>query len=307
MANPVIGWHNKRVAEHHARHDAQARVGWRLVSLSLHGTGADRRITAVMVLEERLEPSPRWYEASAPAVILRGAGRSYRHGDDGRFDKDGLLRCRRGHEIISGVRYAIPGQNSALQVTPEDIVDPQITAFLPAAVRGLLGEAALRDPASAARIAQIKAPPPGVPPSYDGTLPPSFSLAAWTPLFCPLFAECAYTFTPAGGAPLPTIEERALLGTVLSASLSSALTRLDAILGQGLAYTQLAAAAETMFRLDLLSFTLPALQSALAAAGVGVREGELGITRARERLQSPGAHELVVADLDRLRRLKVYI
>jgi hypothetical protein len=236
---------------------------------------------AVLVLEERLEPSPRWYSASAPAVILRGAGRSYRHGDDGRFDKDGLLRCRRGHEIISGMSFAIVGQESALQVTPDDIVSTQLAAFLPAAVRALLGEAALRDPASAPRIAQIKPPPPGVPPKYDGTLPPSFALTSWTPLFCPLFAECTYTFTSAGGAPLPTIEERALLGTVLSASLSSALTRLDSLLGQGLAYTQLAAAAATMFRLDLLSFTLPALQASLAAAGLGVREGELNITRAR--------------------------
>jgi hypothetical protein len=40
-------------------------------------------------------PGARWYRPWSPQIVLQGAGRPYRFGEDGRFDTvNGTLLCR---------------------------------------------------------------------------------------------------------------------------------------------------------------------------------------------------------------------
>src|SRR5205085_4335961 len=57
-------------------------------------------------------PRPRSYLPNDPELVLLGAGRTYRHGEDGRFDPLGVLPCR-----VSGAPVSLlgrPGQTDGV-------------------------------------------------------------------------------------------------------------------------------------------------------------------------------------------------
>jgi hypothetical protein len=54
-------------------------------------------------------PAPPRYLPADPAVAFAGAGRSLRHGADGRSSVDGRLRCRRGGQVIQGYLGLLDG------------------------------------------------------------------------------------------------------------------------------------------------------------------------------------------------------
>ena len=52
-------------------------------------------------------PAPRWTFPTEPMVGVRGAGRSLRHGGDGRGSADGKLTCRWPTHVITEISGVI--------------------------------------------------------------------------------------------------------------------------------------------------------------------------------------------------------
>ncbi len=103
-------------------------------------------------------PGPRAWLARDPAVVLHGAGRSFRHGGDGRFSRTGHLEVRTTDSTVTGVgiRFGSPGLGS--EVLP---ADPLAGLALPTPeCHDLLVELASTDPGSAADLDLRDGAPP---------------------------------------------------------------------------------------------------------------------------------------------------
>jgi hypothetical protein len=97
-------------------------------------------------------PAPVWFQPRDPVVAFRGAGRSLRHGEDGRFDPDGhLLACRIHDQVVTGLTGVVDGA----ALVPGNTLEPPLEGkgstvlkgrLLPASVALLVREAALLDP-----------------------------------------------------------------------------------------------------------------------------------------------------------------
>ena len=51
-------------------------------------------------------PGANWYRPWSPHVVMTGVQRSYRFGEDGRFDANGFLQCRASGDTLSGLRVS---------------------------------------------------------------------------------------------------------------------------------------------------------------------------------------------------------
>jgi hypothetical protein len=132
-------------------------------------------VTPPPQVAEVSRPGPRWFTPLLPSLAVSGAGRSLRHGYDGRFSPDGALQCRwpsqvqLGADSIVSPQRAVPALGSAavppelLALAREALVtSPHAIPWLSAAAAShtgtdatlaeqrLLGEAALRYGANAA-------------------------------------------------------------------------------------------------------------------------------------------------------------
>jgi hypothetical protein len=93
---------------------------------------------------------PRSWQAVNPSIVLQGAGRSGRHGCDGRFAEENDLVCRLEADVITAF-----GLDGRLEGRGVDALPPHPLAALPAIygapaiLEGLLAEAASLDPGSA--------------------------------------------------------------------------------------------------------------------------------------------------------------
>jgi hypothetical protein len=85
-------------------------------------------------------PQPRSFLPTDLMVMLRGAGRSLRHGWDGRFTADGRLACRLPTDVVGGLRGLVTGER-----LPEGLRTLGSGA-LPPEVDLLVREVALTDP-----------------------------------------------------------------------------------------------------------------------------------------------------------------
>src|SRR4029453_9239931 len=61
---------------------------------------------AALGLELKAGAEPRFWHATDPVVMLSGANRAQRHGEDGRYNADGTMTCRLPGQTITGVRIA---------------------------------------------------------------------------------------------------------------------------------------------------------------------------------------------------------
>lgn len=111
---------------------------------------------ASIVLPDQLElysqPGPRWYRPWSPQIVLTDAGRSYRFGEDGRFDGNGTLKCRTSGHTAYGI-HSNTGtvvQGSALVANAAGITS---TAGPPSDTQALLNEAVMLDTGSSTALA----------------------------------------------------------------------------------------------------------------------------------------------------------
>ena len=100
-----------------------------------------------------LQPGPRWFRPWSPVILLKNTGRSYRFGEDGRFDpNNGTLECR----VSGNTAYSIV-DNIGTEVLASSIFDSpaSITSKpgLPAESLSLLQEAAMLDIGSVPTLA----------------------------------------------------------------------------------------------------------------------------------------------------------
>jgi hypothetical protein len=103
--------------------------------------------------------APRAWHPVDPTLLLRGAGRSFRHGGDGRFADTGALDLRLEGSTVTafGVAGGNPGDGAS--VLPADRL-AALTARTPSACAALLIELAALDPGSAPDLAQATATQP---------------------------------------------------------------------------------------------------------------------------------------------------
>jgi Protein of unknown function (DUF3892) len=138
------------------RRSAPGLVGALAASETLAGVAAQDETTGpdvggALVSAERSDP--RVFTPADPVLVLRGAGRSFVHGGDGRFDPEQLLVCRLSGDTVTSFRA--PGQppEDASTMLPSNI-ESQLTALgTPTDVLPLLKEAVSLDPSSATDLA----------------------------------------------------------------------------------------------------------------------------------------------------------
>jgi hypothetical protein len=97
---------------------------------------------------------PRYYEPRDPVVLLLGAGRSMKHGEDGYFADEGRLVCRVTGETVNSISPAIGTWSSdeleRVEVLVDDISTAQLPEnYIPEDAVALFTEALLVDPSNA--------------------------------------------------------------------------------------------------------------------------------------------------------------
>jgi len=177
-------------------------------------------------------PRPRWWKPNAPALLVHGPKRSYRHGFDGRFHEDGKLVTRaEGQGVDSLLPHDVPaaGRIRAGAV----VTERSDLQRLPPAARELVREAVLLDPSNAERMAELAAGATQEGPAatgayqrrfevettfwwgarsavartdlaehsgYSGLLPSPIALRPWTPGWAPVLLEVEVEYLPTDGA-----------------------------------------------------------------------------------------------------------
>lgn len=132
---------------------AGARPGLKVASEALINDIARSRVGDVLApTEARVvdRPAARHAFPTEPMVALRGAGRSLRHGQDGRGSADGKLTCRWPTHMITGIEGVI---------ADDRFIRSLGNGSVPSEALGLAREALLHDPYHDEWIAAALAPP----------------------------------------------------------------------------------------------------------------------------------------------------
>ncbi len=181
-------------------------------------------------LELKSVPEPVFWRPSDPLLMIQGAGRSYAHGEDGRYTQDGSLYCRFTGQNIAGLLV----EGTAVPVTSATAGLPTVTAAdAPGEIADLAVEAFFLDPANAAAIAMAAGPgqpasaavvaaqqtlmwnslstvpleqqtlaeAAGLISAYGPVAVPSkIGVNYWTPPWSPLFLDWSVSYYPTGPA-----------------------------------------------------------------------------------------------------------
>lgn len=108
-----------------------------------------QRDEAIVQLTPTLDPlvliagtQPPFQRPSDPVILVSGAGRAYRHGSDGRFETEQVLRCRFTGQAVSGL--SVPVGDRTITVTGDDLPPaPPTNPDLPPEAQDLLAESVL--------------------------------------------------------------------------------------------------------------------------------------------------------------------
>ncbi len=98
---------------------------------------------------------PRLFYPSEPVLLLEGAGRSFKHGNDDRFSQDNTLVCRLTGFVVTALSSnAITGQPNRPSIQGQDVLERGVeNGSVPPECEDLLSEAVLLDPGSASALA----------------------------------------------------------------------------------------------------------------------------------------------------------
>jgi hypothetical protein len=126
-------------------------------------TATNQVITANQTLSTQLGdqfslqqvPEPPFLRPNDPVVLVQGVGRSFSHGEDGRFSDDGSLYCRFSGQSIAAL--LVNGSTNPVSATTLSL--PGLTvAGAPAELSDLATEAFFLDPGNAAALATAANP-----------------------------------------------------------------------------------------------------------------------------------------------------
>ena len=104
---------------------------------------------------------PRFFYPGDPVFMLQGAGRSFKHGGDGRYSEDGKLVCRlTGYCLTELACSAITGGPVGRpSINGDDLIERGIeNGSVPPECEDLLREAVLLDPGASVPAAQVSTP-----------------------------------------------------------------------------------------------------------------------------------------------------
>jgi hypothetical protein len=158
--------------------------------------------------------NPRFWHPNDPVLMISGARRAQKFGEDGRYNKDGTLTCRLPGQTITGIQ--IPGQPAitiGILAGAGVNMSPYPAYYSVPSIPSLLKEAFLMDPLNAGIIANavkgdknaianaingLNQEKPDVSASWIGTLPSSFSFKVWQQAWVPLYLEWKLHYFPTG-------------------------------------------------------------------------------------------------------------
>jgi hypothetical protein len=172
-------------------------------------------------------PEPPFWRPTDPVLLVQGIGRSYAHGEDGRFTEDGGLYCRFTGQTISGLLVAgsttpVTAQTKALGLSallvpdgPQEIADLATEAFFldpeNAQAIALAADPAAPQP-SAVAVQQTLVWNSATDPSLDQqtlaesaglisaygpvAVPSKVGVDYWTPPWAPLYLDWAASYYP---------------------------------------------------------------------------------------------------------------
>jgi hypothetical protein len=156
---------------------------------------------------------PRFWHPSDPVILIAGAQRAQKHGEDGRYNDDGTLTCRLPGQTITGLK--IPDQPP---IDAKDLLDKGLL-YGPRGRYGripdiavLVGELLLINPDNAGAIAQAVGGSADkiaqgigellqqtqTQSAWVGTAPAPFAVRPWEQAWAPLFLEWQLTYFPTG-------------------------------------------------------------------------------------------------------------
>lgn len=103
-------------------------------------------------------PEPPFYRPNDPALLIQGVGRSYAHGEDGRFSADGGLYCRFTGQTLDAL--LVTGTAAPVTAQALGLTSLAVPADAPAELADLATEAFFLDPGNAHAIAAAASNPP---------------------------------------------------------------------------------------------------------------------------------------------------
>jgi hypothetical protein len=185
-------------------------------------------LTAQLGAVEQLQqiPEPPFWRPSDPVLLVQGIGRSYAHGEDGRFTSDGTLYCRFTGQtlsalLVAGATTPVTAQTLGLPALsvpggPQEIADLATEAFFldpgnaqaialaadpaspqPAAVVAAQQTLVWNSAADPALDEQTLAESAGLMSAYGPVAVPSkVGVGYWTPPWDPLYLDWAASYYP---------------------------------------------------------------------------------------------------------------
>jgi hypothetical protein len=157
--------------------------------------------------------APRYWHPNDPVLLICGARRSQKHGEDGRNSKDGTLTCRLPGQTITGVQIKAQPAINVMNMTAAGVnLNPCGSYSSIPSIPSLMQEAFFVDPlnstimANAVKgnastigdgITSLLGQNPGTN-SWIGTPPVPFALKKWEQAWSPLFLEWELHYFPTG-------------------------------------------------------------------------------------------------------------
>jgi hypothetical protein len=212
----------------------QAISGWQ--SAVAQCAAAQQAMTAQLgTLLLQQVPEPPFWRPNDPVVLVQGVGRSFAHGEDGRFTDDGSLYCRFTGQtpsalLVTGTTAAGTAAGATATVTAATLsLDPIAVPDGPPEIPDLATEAFFLDPGNAQAIvkaADLASPPQPAEVALQQTLvwnslsdptldqqtiaetaglqseygpvavPSKVGVGYWTPPWAPLYLDWAATYYP---------------------------------------------------------------------------------------------------------------
>lgn len=207
---------------------------------TLKGT-IEQALESLPELQLQHNSGPRYNRSNDPVVLLYGAGRSYRHGEDNRYGEESNLFTRFTGQSVKGLLVAIPDQeppavdasNSTIPTLGFDL------SLVPKEIPSMNVEAFFLDTNNAQAIAETAAELLGIPfdPAYTlivetqqtsiynsdvhsldrqiievaagiiGTIPSSIAVNPWQPPWSPLFLAWKIEWWPSYTVPEELMEK----------------------------------------------------------------------------------------------------
>lgn len=153
-------------------------------------------------LKLKANTNPRFWHPNDPVMMISGANRSQKHGNDGRYTKDGKLPCRLPGQSITGVTIPNAGTINADNIGGKVNLIPYGPYKNVPSIPSLIKEAFFVDPANAKLMAAATGGNAGTiaaaltgllqgtgNAAWQGTAPVPFSIQLWQQAWIPLFLE----------------------------------------------------------------------------------------------------------------------